>query len=160
VIQRSKNERAYSAAAHRQPGGQRSFLVKVVGDDDDGGHVAQGQPETGDEPKRDEQREQRVGERGYDEPGGRDYRTDDGYFLAAVPVGQKTGDGSGQQGHRHEQRSDPRGFAFALVEVLLELDEYDAKRERHAIGDHVHHKRREYDHPSPTAIRRAVQQVR
>jgi len=41
VVERREDERADAAAAHGQPGGHRSFLVKVVRDDDDGRHVAQ-----------------------------------------------------------------------------------------------------------------------
>lgn len=156
VIERREYKRADAAAADGQPGGQRPFLVEVIRDDDDGSHVAQRQPEPGYQAERDEQHEQRVGERGYDEAGGRDHGPDDGDLLAAVPVGQEAGDGPGQQGHGHEQRADPRGLALALVEVLLELDEYDAERERHAVRDHVHHERREHHDPAPAAVRRAV----
>jgi len=160
VVERREDERADAAAAHGQPGGHGPFLVEVVRDDDDGRHVAQRQPEPGYETERYEQREQRVGERGYDEPGGRDYRADHGHLLAPVPVGQEAGDGPGQQGHGHEQRPDPGRLAFALLEVLLELDEYDAERERHAVRDHVHHERSEHDHPTPAAVRGLIVEFR
>jgi len=80
--------------------------------------------------------------------------------LATVPIGQEAGHGPGQQGHSHEKGADPRGLAFALLEVFLELDEYDAEREGHAVRDHVDHERREHDHPSPTTVRSPVNQVR
>lgn len=160
MIERRENERSDAAAANGQAGGQRSFLVEIIGDDDDGGNVAQRQAETGDEAERYEQHEQRVGKRGYDEAGRRNYGADDGDFLAAVPVGQEAGHGAGEQWHGHEQGADPRGLALTLLEVFLELDEYDAEREGHAVRDHVDHKRCEHDHPSPTAVRSAVDRVR
>lgn len=160
MVERSEDERADAAAAHGQPGGHRPFLVEIVRDDDDGRHVAQRQTEPGYETECYEQREQRISEGGYDEPGGRDYRSDDGHLLASVSVGQEAGYGTGQQGHSHEQRSDPGRLALALLEVLLKLDEYDAERERHAVRDHVHHERSEHDHPPPTTVGRLIVQVR
>lgn len=47
-----EHERANTAAAHRQAGGERPLAVEVVGDDHYSGHVAQRQAEAGDNTER------------------------------------------------------------------------------------------------------------
>lgn len=148
-----EHERPDAAATDGESCGEGPPLVEVVGDDDDGGHVAEREAEAREDAEREEQQFHGVDERRYDESGsgedGAGYR----HLATAVPVGEEAGHRPREEWHGHEQGPDPRSLALPLTEVMKELDEYDAKRERDAVGDQVDHERGEHDNPAPSAVR-------
>ena len=134
----SEHEGPYTATAHRKTSSERPLGIEVISDDDYGGHVTQGESEAGQDPDEDEELAQGSGEGRDDEPAGRQDPAYDAAVLAAVPVREEAGDGTGQQRDGHERRTDPRSLALPLAIILLQILVDDAEGEGNAVSDEVY----------------------
>lgn len=150
---RRKDESSDAGSAHGDSSGEASSLVEVISDDDDRRDVAQAQPDARNHTKSDEKHFHRVGRGRQEESNRRRDGTDDRHLPTSVAVRQVRRNWTRQQRRRHEDRSDPGGFAFRVAKVFEELHVVDAEGERDAVGDHVDHEAGEHHHPAPPAVR-------
>ena len=95
---------------------------------------------------------ERVGNGAEEEAEGGEERSGDGDAPAAVAVGQRRGQRSGQQRDGHQQAADPRRVPPAALEVIHQLHVDDAEREGGPVGDQVHAQRRQHHHLSTTSV--------